>query len=244
MDLNGGTSSQNLAGIYPSSKQINLVTPTRSGYTFAGWKVTSGDGIVISNMFPDGSFENNIYSLSLSTSSNLNEGISVTNEIYMYGSYSLMNYHAGQYINYYQEFDAIPNHKYYFSHYFYNKSFGINTSETVWNYSDMSFYYDSQEHWNGSGIGSNSIINEWHKVSIINTSPSVSSIIKTAACETNATNKGQHFYIDGAMLIDLTQTFGVGNEPTKEWMDKNINYFDNYMLYLFDQDTTIEAQWK
>ena len=28
------------------------------------------------------------------------------------------------------------------------------------------------------------------------------------------------------MIIDLTETFGIGNEPSKEWCDKNINWFD------------------
>ena len=33
-------------------------------------------------------------------------------------------------------------------------------------------------------------------------------------------------YFDGAGLIDLTAAFGTGNEPSKEWCDANINYFD------------------
>lgn len=33
-------------------------------------------------------------------------------------------------------------------------------------------------------------------------------------------------YLDGAMVIDLTACFGSGNEPTKEWCDANIKYFE------------------
>lgn len=33
-------------------------------------------------------------------------------------------------------------------------------------------------------------------------------------------------WVDGLMLIDLTEAFGVGKEPTKEWCDVNIPYFD------------------
>ena len=33
-------------------------------------------------------------------------------------------------------------------------------------------------------------------------------------------------YYDGFLCINLTETFGAGNEPTKEWCDKNISYFD------------------
>lgn len=28
------------------------------------------------------------------------------------------------------------------------------------------------------------------------------------------------------LMIDLTESFGLGNEPTKEWCDKNLSYFD------------------
>ena len=33
-------------------------------------------------------------------------------------------------------------------------------------------------------------------------------------------------WADGLMVIDLTATFGAGNEPSKEWCDENISYFD------------------
>jgi len=34
------------------------------------------------------------------------------------------------------------------------------------------------------------------------------------------------YYYDDVFLIDLTATFGAGNEPTKAWCDEHINYFD------------------
>ncbi len=37
-------------------------------------------------------------------------------------------------------------------------------------------------------------------------------------------------WIDGVMLIDLTEAFGTGNEPTKEWCDENIPYFENSFI--------------
>ena len=33
-------------------------------------------------------------------------------------------------------------------------------------------------------------------------------------------------YVDGVGVIDLTAAFGEGNEPTKEWCDENIDYFN------------------
>lgn len=34
-------------------------------------------------------------------------------------------------------------------------------------------------------------------------------------------------YYDGSMLLDLTEIFGVGREPTKAWLDANIPYFSS-----------------
>jgi hypothetical protein len=42
------------------------------------------------------------------------------------------------------------------------------------------------------------------------------------------------FYLDGIMVIDLTKHFGVGNEPTKEWCDANIPYFEDVMIMPMD----------
>ncbi len=40
-------------------------------------------------------------------------------------------------------------------------------------------------------------------------------------------------YADGALLVDLTKTFGAGNEPTQTWCDANLDYFDGSTnLYL------------
>ncbi len=33
--------------------------------------------------------------------------------------------------------------------------------------------------------------------------------------------------VSNTMMIDLTATFGADNEPTKEWCDTNLNYFDS-----------------
>ena len=35
-----------------------------------------------------------------------------------------------------------------------------------------------------------------------------------------------YVYLDGAMLIDLTEAFGSGNEPSVEWCNSNIKYFE------------------
>lgn len=40
------------------------------------------------------------------------------------------------------------------------------------------------------------------------------------------TQSQETLYIDYILIIDLTATFGSGNEPDKEWCDNHINYFD------------------
>lgn len=35
-----------------------------------------------------------------------------------------------------------------------------------------------------------------------------------------------NLYIDGVGMVDLTQAFGAGNEPTLQWCNENIEYFD------------------
>ena len=39
-------------------------------------------------------------------------------------------------------------------------------------------------------------------------------------------NVGSILYYDNLLFIDLTDAFGAGNEPSKEWCDQNIDYFD------------------
>lgn len=39
-------------------------------------------------------------------------------------------------------------------------------------------------------------------------------------------NTSADTWIDGVMIVDLTETFGTGNEPTQNWCDINIPYFE------------------
>ena len=39
-------------------------------------------------------------------------------------------------------------------------------------------------------------------------------------------------YFTNATLINLTEHFGIGNEPTARWMDENIEFFDGTINYL------------
>lgn len=46
-------------------------------------------------------------------------------------------------------------------------------------------------------------------------------------------------YVDGLMLIDLTEAFGEGKEPTREWCDANIPFFKNTYCFSKNSDDII-----
>ena len=48
----------------------------------------------------------------------------------------------------------------------------------------------------------------------------------------NASNKVGSIWFDGLMIIDLTSAFGAGNEPTKDWCDNNIPYFEGTIQFM------------
>ena len=55
VNLNGGTTSQSFKGTYKTNEVITLTNPTRTGYTFTGWSVTSGNSILSGNKLTMGS---------------------------------------------------------------------------------------------------------------------------------------------------------------------------------------------
>ena len=55
VNLNGGTTSQSFKGTYKTNEVITLINPTRTGYTFTGWSVTSGNSILSGNKLTMGS---------------------------------------------------------------------------------------------------------------------------------------------------------------------------------------------
>ena len=49
LDLDGGSSSQVLNNPYITNTNIELVSPTKTGYSFTGWELVSGDSIISGN---------------------------------------------------------------------------------------------------------------------------------------------------------------------------------------------------
>ena len=68
--------------------------------------------------------------------------------------------------------------------------------------------------------------NQWNMISAVNNRSSFSSGSQGFRLDYNNSNNATSVWFDGVMLIDLTATFGSGNEPTKEWMDENVPFFE------------------
>lgn len=61
-----------------------------------------------------------------------------------------------------------------------------------------------------------------HEITVINYEETTSTNIRCFNVNTTVDT-----WIDGLMLIDLTDSFGAGNEPTLEWCNNNIPYIEN-----------------
>lgn len=110
-----------------------------------------------------------------------------------------------------QSIHFIEGHKYYYFLYGYTNS---TTSQRIGN--DV----NSREN---SNITFNVIKHlGWVKGSVIYTSQNT----EDRNISINASVTTDKTYVDGVGVIDLTAAFGEGNEPTKEWCDENIDYFN------------------
>lgn len=75
----------------------------------------------------------------------------------------------------------------------------------------------------GQSIGSAS---SWNIVSAVNNRSSFTTGPYQMRLDYNNGNATTSVWYDGLLIIDLTESFGAGNEPTKEWCDENIPFFE------------------
>ena len=75
----------------------------------------------------------------------------------------------------------------------------------------------------GQSIGS---ANTWNIVSAVNNRSTFTTGSYQMRLDYNNNNATTSVWYDGLVIIDLTATFGSGNEPTKEWCDANIPFFE------------------
>ena len=77
-----------------------------------------------------------------------------------------------------------------------------------------------------SNISFNAIPENWRRGSVLYTSTATES----RNIHINFGEITDNVIVDGIGMVNLTSAFGSGNEPSKEWCDSNINYFDGSMV--------------
>ena len=107
-------------------------------------------------------------------------------------------------------------HKYYARYEVYHEG-ASGTAGIYWPIAEPNFV-------EGVSLGT---ANTWNVVSSVNNRTSFSSYTTAPLRLDYNNNKATtSVWYDGLVLIDLTESFGSGNEPTKEWCDKNIPFFE------------------
>lgn len=182
---------------------------------------------LVTNLITNGSFENDSNGWVL-----MSDAITVTSSLSKFGNYSVKNYHGQQfYATYSQDLiNANEGHKYYYSAWLYTVSKG--EGENIGGYLDYNLIYDSVEHWESDGMIQTNL-EAWEKFSSIREVTTNTTKLRVALVNYNGTDQTQEVYGDGALLIDLTETFGSGREPSKEWCDSNLDYFDGSKVFRY-----------
>ena len=212
----------------------NIPNPTREGYDFDGYEIVSGSGNIIRNMVINGNFEDGTNGWTKRNSETILTNVSSGG---INDSKYIKLEPKGTYRWLYSSKHYIPlNHIVYTSAY-YQKHGGGNTRLLVYDSDDNAFLarYDS----------TSDDVTEWARVSarMANTTnyEEYSTLVYGASSEYV---EGMYSLWDNVLTIDLTEAYGSGNEPTKEWLDQNIDYFDGSNFTMKDQETVIRAKWK
>lgn len=111
----------------------------------------------------------------------------------------------------------VKGHKYYVCCHIYLPTAGVTTQ--------MQAYWPEAEPLMGSMYVDQSKVGQWQRVSVISTRNNWDSGEKRFRFDLEQFQSPNYAYLDGAMLIDLTDCYGEGNEPSKEWCDANIPFF-------------------
>lgn len=112
-----------------------------------------------------------------------------------------------------------PSHTYYARYEVYHEG-ASGTAGIYWPIAEPAFV-------EGQSIGSSG---SWNIVSAVNNRSSFTSGSYPLRLDYNNNNATTSVWYDGVMLIDLTASFGAGNEPTKSWCDENIPFFEGTTL--------------
>ncbi len=169
----------------------------------------------ITNILNNGSFEDGMTGYSyggLDLTSHSNGGVDNNPYISVKATNTWQNLSIGL---------TLPiNHKYYVSRY-------IKKPLTTYN---MPFELTNYEVWSNVPAGTE-LLDTWSKNSILfdstgRTSTSYNLFSYISGGDSSALSTDT-LDLSSLIVVDLTKTFGVGKEPSKEWCDQNINYFRN-----------------
>ena len=112
----------------------------------------------------------------------------------------------------------IQNHVYYFSCYVY---LPIANAATA-----IQAYWPEAEPNMGTMNLDQTKVGQWQRVSIVVSRTNWSSGSYQFRLDVQSMVSPNYVYLDGAMLIDLTASYGEGNEPDKTWCDNHISFFE------------------
>lgn len=120
--------------------------------------------------------------------------------------------------------DSTTRYNYQTGHQYYYSAYFISSMKSA-----LTFYSASK--WGNVGPHIRDYFDEsteWKQISIIipSTASTQSADDIIIRLEVNSSLKNEPSYFDNILLLDLTEIYGAGNEPTKEWCDQNIQYFD------------------
>lgn len=176
---------------------------------------TSTTPYSIKNIVTNGGFENNLDNWTTIT------GLTtITNDEKSSGNYSLKLVKNGT--NYIDQSINTPilGHLYYHAFDFKSSNSFIAQNETR----NEIFYKDDDG--GQMYIGKDKKFPMWNKISKIQSINVSTYLDKEWVYRILMINSNEDSFVDNVILIDLTATFGSGNEPDKDWCDKHINYFD------------------
>ena len=90
IDVNGGTTTQDVVSSVTMNSPATLIEPTKTGYSFAGWEITSGTAVLNGNTINISTTDVTVRAKwaikSYTVSFNSNGGTSVSNQTVQYGS--------------------------------------------------------------------------------------------------------------------------------------------------------------
>ena len=174
-----------------------------------------GNEYTITNMIKNGNFEKDAANWALS-------GASITSDEKYSGEKSLMLSPNTTAMSTQTLSSTAPvlNHKYYGS-IMYKTVSGLTAADNRFEWyntdnSDALMVFANKKDTQG----------KWERLSGIGQITSTSYLDKLWYVRNFMVNATTNSYVDEVMIVDLTETFGAGNEPTKEWCDGNINYFE------------------